>query len=129
MKAFADSVKGAEIHAAEVVPGRTGIDIRRVRRRSGRRPARSPRLLARAGLLGSTTRARGPCSTAERYGVHPRTPIQGGEWFSLEFRTRTAVPEWGNQLVSMFREEDNVIPKSGPLKYNAGPQMELWVIR
>jgi hypothetical protein len=39
------------------------------------------------------------------------------------------VPEWGNQLVSMFREEDNVVSKSGPLRYNAGPQMELWVIR
>ncbi|HEX7777858.1 MAG TPA: M24 family metallopeptidase, partial [Vicinamibacterales bacterium] len=28
VKAFADSVKGAEIHAAEVVPGRTGIEIK-----------------------------------------------------------------------------------------------------
>jgi hypothetical protein len=32
----------------------------------------------------------------------------------------------------MFREEDNVVPpkeKTGPLKYNAGPQMELWLIK
>ena len=55
----------------------------------------------------------------ERYGIHPREKLQGGEWFSVEFRTRTAVPEWGNQLVSMQREEDMVIPqkeKAGPLK-------------
>jgi hypothetical protein len=29
----------------------------------------------------------------------------------------------------MFREEDNVIPKTGALKYNAGPQTELWIIK
>ncbi len=35
----------------------------------------------------------------------------------------------GHQLVSMFREEDLVNPLSGLLKYNAGPQMELWVLK
>ena len=54
VKAFADSVKGAEIHAAEVVPGRTGIEhqdpIGNGREGGGHRPLR---VLARAGLLGA----------------------------------------------------------------------------
>jgi hypothetical protein len=65
----------------------------------------------------------------ERYGAHPRTPLHPGVWFSLEFRTRTAVPEWGGALVNMQREEDMIVPASGPARYLAGPQTELWVIR
>jgi hypothetical protein len=130
VKAFADSVRGAEIHAAEVRPGRTGVEIKT--RSEGEGQAAGLDLLVYSHVQGYWVHDAGTWTVfdwPERYGVHPRTTIQGGEWFSLEFRTRTAVPEWGNQLVSMFREEDNVIPKSGPLQYNAGPQMALWVIR
>ena len=130
VKAFADSVKGAGIHASEVVPGRTGIEIKTRSEAAGK--AAGIDLLVYSHVQGYWVHDAGTWTVfdwPERYGVHPRTPIQGGEWFSLEFRTRTAVSEWGNQLVSMFREEDNVVPKTGPLKYNAGPQMELWVIK
>ena len=80
------------------------------------------------GLAGGVDRRRREPGLGEGRGAHPRSPIQGGEWFSLEFRTRTAVPEWGDQLVSMMREEDMKIPASGALRFLAGPQMELWII-
>jgi hypothetical protein len=130
LKAFADSMKGAELHAAEVVPGRTGIDIKTRSEAAGK--AVGIDLLVYSHVQGYWVHDAGTWTVfdwPERYGAHPRTPIQGGEWFSLEFRTRTAAPEWGGQLVSMMREEDMIIPKSGPLRYTAGPQAELWIVR
>jgi hypothetical protein len=112
------------------VPGRTGTDIKTRSEAAGK--AVGIDLLVYSHVQGYWVHDAGTWTVfdwPERYGVHPRTPVQGGEWFSLEFRTRTAVPEWGNQLVSMSREQDNVIPKSGPLRYNAGPQTELWLIK
>jgi hypothetical protein len=41
----------------------------------------------------------------------------------------TAVPGWGNQLVSMQREEDAITSKTAPLRYLAGPQTELWIVK
>ncbi len=130
VKAFADSVKGAELYAAEVVPGRTGVEIKTRAEAAGKSAGID--LLVYGHVQGYWVHDAGTWTVfdwPERYGAHPRTTIKGGEWFSIEFRTRTAVPEWGNQLVSMQREEDNIIPKSGPIRYLAGPQMELWVIK
>jgi hypothetical protein len=128
--AFADSVKGAELHAAEVVPGRTGIEIKTRSEAAGK--AAGIDLLVYSHVQGYWVHDAGTWTVfdwPERYGAHPRTAIQGGEWFSLEFRTRTAVPEWGGELVSMMREEDMIIPKTGPARFTAGPQTELWIVR
>lgn len=130
VKAFADSVKGAELHVAEVVAGRTGIEMKTRSEAAGK--AAGLDLLVYSHVQGYWVHDAGPWTVfdwPERYGIHPREKLQGGEWFSVEFRTRTAVPEWGSQLVSMQREEDAITSKTAPLRYLVGPQMELWVIR
>jgi len=130
VKAFADSVQAAVLHAAEVQPGRIGIEIKTRSEAAGKSAGID--LLVYSHVQGYWVHDAGTWTVfdwPERYGAHPRTPIQGGEWFSLEFRTRTAVPEWGGQLVSMMREEDMIIPKSGALRYLAGPQTDLWVVK
>jgi hypothetical protein len=130
VRAFADSVKGAELHAAEVVAGRTGIEIKT--RSEAAAKAAGIDLLVYSHVQGYWVHDAGPWTVfdwPERYGVHPREVLRGGEWFSVEFRTRTAVPEWGNQLVSMQREEDAITSKTAPLQYLAGPQRELWIVK
>lgn len=129
-KAFADSVLGADLHAAEIVAGRTGIDIKTRSEAAGQ--AAGIDLLVYSHVQGYWVHDAGPWTVfdwPERYGIHPRAILQGGEWFSVEFRTRTAVPEWNNQLVSMQREEDAITSKTAPLGYLVGPQTELWIIR
>ncbi len=130
LKAFADSQRGAELHAAELIPGRTGIDIKT--RSEAAAQAEGIDLLVYSHVQGYWVHDAGTWTVfdwPERYGAHPRTPLHPGVWFSLEFRTRTAVPEWNNQLVAMQREEDMIIPASGPARYTAGPQTELWIIK
>lgn len=130
LQAFADSQRAADLHAAELVPGRTGIDIKT--RSEAAAKAVGIDLLVYSHVQGYWVHDAGTWTVfdwPERYGAHPRTPLHPGVWFSLEFRTRTAVPEWGGQLVSMQREEDMIVPASGPTRYTAGPQTELWIIR
>jgi hypothetical protein len=130
VKAFADSVKGAELYAAETVAGRTGTAIKTRSEAAGK--AAGIDLLVYGHVQGYWVHDAGPWTVfdwPERYGVHPREVLQGGEWFSIEFRTRTAVPEWGHQLVSMQREEDAITSKTAPVRYLAGPQMELWIVK
>jgi hypothetical protein len=130
LKAFADSARAAELHAAELVPGRTGIDIKT--RSEAAAEAEGIDLLVYSHVQGYWVHDAGTWTVydwPDRYGAHPRTPLHPGVWFSLEFRTRTAVPEWGGGLVSMQREEDMIVPASGPARFTAGPQTELWIIR
>ena len=130
VKAFAESDRAAAIHAAELSPGRTGIDIKT--RSEAAAKAEGIDLLVYSHVQGYWVHDAGTWTVfdwRERYGAHPRTPLHPGVWFSLEFRTRTAVPEWNNQLVAMQREEDMIVPPSGPARYNAGPQAELWIIK
>lgn len=130
VKAFADSQRAAALHTAELVPGRTGIDIKTRSEAAAR--AEGIDLLVYSHVQGYWVHDAGTWTVfdwPERYGAHPRTPLHPGVWFSLEFRTRTPVPEWGNQLVSMQREEDMIVPATGPARYTAGPQTELWIIK
>jgi hypothetical protein len=130
VNAFTDSQRAAAIHAAELVPGRTGIDIKT--RSEATAKAEGIDLLVYSHVQGYWVHDAGTWTVfdwPERYGAHPRTPLHPGVWFSLEFRTRTAVPEWNNQLVSMQREEDMIIPASGAARYTAGPQDHLWIIK
>jgi hypothetical protein len=128
--AFADSVTAADLHAAELLPGRTGIDIKLRSEAAGKKAGLD--LLVYSHVQGYWVHDAGPWMVfdwPERYGSHPRFAFQGGEWFSLEFRTRTMVAEWGDQYVTISREEDMIVPKSGPARYLAGPQMALWVVK
>ena len=65
--------------------------------------------------------ASGTCSASH--------PVRESEFWSIEFSTTTAVPEWGGQKVRMAREEDAYIDAAGQAQYLAGPQLELWLIR
>jgi hypothetical protein len=130
VNAFEDSARAANLHASDLVAGRTGIDIKT--RSEAAAKADGIDLLVYSHVQGYWVHDAGTWTTfdwPERYGRHPQVPVQAGMWFSLEFRTRTAVPEWGGALVSMMREEDMIISEAGPPRYLAGPQTELWVIR
>jgi len=130
LKAFANSARMAEIITDEMKPGRTGIEIRQ---------AAQARLKAEgidgdvySHVQGYWVHDAGMWTNQdwpERYGAHPRTKLLGGEWVSLEFSTTTAVPEWGNQMVRMLREEDIWVKKDGSVEYLSGPQKELWIVR
>ena len=50
-------------------------------------------------------------------------------WHSIELQATTPVPEWGNQPVVMFEEEDAVIDASGTARWVHRRQSELLVIR
>ncbi len=65
----------------------------------------------------------------ERYGQHPREPIRAREIWSIEYSTSLDLPEWGGQRISMQREEDAWVDDDGVVRYFAGPQEELWLIR
>jgi hypothetical protein len=65
----------------------------------------------------------------ERYGQHPREPVRGREIWSIEYSVSLDLPEWDGQRVSMFREEDAWVDDKGVVRYFAGPQEELWLIR
>jgi hypothetical protein len=65
----------------------------------------------------------------ERYGQHPREPIRAREIWSIEYSTSLDLPEWDGQRVSMYREEDAWVDEKGVVRYFAGPQEELWLIR
>ena len=50
-------------------------------------------------------------------------------WHSIELRSTTPVPEWGNQPVTMFEEEDAVIDADGTARWIHRRQSELVVVR
>jgi hypothetical protein len=65
----------------------------------------------------------------ERYGQHPREPVRAREIWSIEYSTSLDLPEWGGQRISMLREEDAWVDEKGVVRYFAGPQEALWLIR
>jgi hypothetical protein len=65
----------------------------------------------------------------ERYGQHPREPIRAREIWSIEYSTSLDLPEWEGQRISMLREEDAWVDERGVVRYFAGPQEDLWLVR
>jgi hypothetical protein len=65
----------------------------------------------------------------ERYGQHPREPVRAREIWSIEYSTSLDLAEWDGQRISMLREEDAWVDDDGVVRYFAGPQEELWLIR
>ena len=129
-RAFARSVRAAEIIVGELRPGRTGIEMKRAA--EARAAAEGIRLLVYSHVQGHWVHDAGVWLVfdwPERYGAHPRFPLRGGEWMSLEFSVREPVPEWDSQEVRILREEDLLVERDGRVSYLSGPQTELWVIR
>lgn len=65
----------------------------------------------------------------ERYGQHPREPVRSREIWSIEYSVSLDLPEWDGQRISMYREEDAWVDEKGAVRFFAGPQEELWLIR
>ncbi len=65
----------------------------------------------------------------ERYGQHPRELVRAREIWSVEYSTSHDLDEWDGQRISMLREEDAWIDDDGDVRYFAGPQEQLWLIR
>jgi hypothetical protein len=65
----------------------------------------------------------------ERYGIFAIKPVGTREFWSIEFRITTPIPEWDGQVVPLPREEDAWIDQQGKITYLTGPQKELWLIR
>ena len=130
VKAFADSVKAAQLICEEIKPGRIGHEMKTA----------AEKKTAAAGLdVNVYSHVQGYWvhdagvwlnpDWPERYGAHPRSKLFGGEWVSLEFSSSTVVPEWGGQRVRMMREEDLHVRKDGSQQFLSGPQNELWIVR
>jgi len=50
-------------------------------------------------------------------------------WHSIELQSTTPVPEWGNQRVVMFEEEDALIAPEGTARWVMRRQTEMWLVR
>jgi hypothetical protein len=50
-------------------------------------------------------------------------------WHSVELAATTAVPEWGNQRVTMYEEEDALIAPDGSARWVLGRQSQLLLVR
>ena len=126
---FGQSVRMAEIIAAELTPGTEG----RVARLRALERAQEEGIGAAvySHVQGNWVHGVGAWAIQdwpERYGIHPREPVRASEFWSVEFSVSGDVEGWGP--ARMAREEDAWInPATGRLEFLVGPQQELWVIR
>lgn len=126
---FAQSVRMAEIIAAELKPGTEG----RVARLRALERAEREGIGASvySHVQGNWVHGVGAWAIQdwpERYGIHPREPVRASEFWSVEFSVSGDVPGWGP--ARMAREEDAWInPSTERLEFLVGPQTELWVIQ
>jgi hypothetical protein len=56
-------------------------------------------------------------------------PVLANTWYSIELEARTAVPEWGGQLVKSSQEEDAVVGADGVARWVLRRQTEFWLVR
>ena len=128
--AFAQSAKVAQIYAEELKPGTLGTEVKanvERRARSGGIDA-----LVYGHTQGNWVHGVGARTVPdwpERYGIFAVKPVKTREFWSIEFRTLAAIPEWDGQLVPIQREEDAWIDDSGEVSFITGPQREFWLIR
>lgn len=129
-EAFRQSALVAQMYAEELKPGISGVEVK------GNIERRAKNADIDALIYGHTqgnwvhgVGARTVYDWPDRYGIFAVKPVKTREFWSIEFRTLTAVPEWGGQLVPMPREEDAWIGDDGTASFITGPQQELWLIR
>ncbi len=128
--AFTRSTRMADILLEEFVLGRTGIAIKTAA--ESRAEDEGIDALVYSHVQGNWVHDAGVWMIhdwPERYGDHPRFQLRAGEWVSLEFSVTVPVPEWGDQPVTIMREEDTLVHGDGRVEYLSGPQSELWVIQ
>jgi hypothetical protein len=128
--AFAQSAEMAEILRQELKAGAIGYEVREKAQERGRAAGIENSVYSH--VQGNWVHCIGAWANPDwpdRYGRHPREPVRKSEFWSIEFGTTTAVPEWDGQKVSMAREEDAYIAEDGQARYLSGPQTELWLIR
>jgi hypothetical protein len=126
---FAQSVRQGELITQTIVPGVLGRDIVTRAEDLGRREGITSRVYPHVqGNWVHGVGAWGSFDWPERYGRHPREPVRLTEFWSIEYNVSGAVPEWGGQTVTMYREEDARVTEDGAVEYLVGPQAELWLI-
>lgn len=127
--AFAQSARVAELYIAELRPGRAGTEVKAaVERRAADEGIDSLVYGHTQGNWVHDVGARTVPDWPERYGIFAVKPVRTREFWSIEFRTRSPVPEWGGQVVPMAREEDAWINDEGEVTWLTGPQTELWLV-
>ena len=128
--AFGQSARVAEIYADELKPGTTGTEVKTNVERRARSEGVDAMIYGHTqGNWVHGVGARTVFDWPDRYGIFARKPVKPREFWSIEFRTLTAIPEWGGQLVLMQREEDAWIDDAGTVSFITGPQQGLWLIR
>jgi hypothetical protein len=126
---FAQSVRQGELITQTIVPGVLGRDIVTRAEDLGRQEGITSRVYPHVqGNWVHGVGAWGSFDWPERYGRHPREPVRLTEFWSIEYNVSGAVPEWGGQTVTMYREEDARVTEDGTVEYLVGPQTELWLI-
>jgi hypothetical protein len=127
---FQQSALVAEIYADELKPGTRGVDVKtEVERRAAESGIDAVIYGHTQGNWVHGVGARTVFDWPDRYGIFAVKPVKTREFWSIEFRTLAAIPEWGGQKVPMQREEDAWIDDDGILSYLSGPQQELWLIK
>jgi hypothetical protein len=127
--AFRQSVRAAELYIEELRPGRAGTEVKEaVEKRAAEEGIDALVYGHTQGNWVHGVGARTVPDWPERYGIFAVKPVKAREFWSIEFRTRSAIPEWEGQVVPMQREEDAWIDEDGNLSYLTGPQMELWLV-
>ena len=129
-EAFRQSAQVAQIYADELKPGVSGTQVKtNVERRAKSEGVDAMIYGHTQGNWVHGVGARTVFDWPDRYGVFAVKPVKTREFWSIEFRTLTAIPEWGGQSVPMPREEDAWIDDDGNVSFITGPQRELWLIR
>jgi hypothetical protein len=128
--AFDRSAIVAQIYAEELKPGTMGTAVKEnVERRANSEGIDALVYGHTQGNWVHGVGARTVFNWPDRYGIFAEKPVKSREFWSIEFRTISAVPEWDGQLVPMAREEDAWIDLNGKAHFITGPQQELWLIR
>jgi len=128
-EAFRQSAQVAQIYADELTPGTSGTDVKsNVERRAGNEGIDALVYGHTQGNWVHGAGARTVYDWPDRYGIFAVKPVRIREFWSIEFRTLHAIPEWDGQKVPMAREEDAWIDDDGDAHFLTGPQQELWLI-
>ena len=128
--AFNQSARVAQIYAEELVPETAGTRVKEnVERRAADENIDALIYGHTQGNWVHGVGARTVYDWPDRYGIFARKPVRMREFWSIEFRTLSEIPEWDGQAVPMAREEDAWIDDSGKTHFITGPQQQLWLIR
>lgn len=128
--AFGQSAIVAQIYAEELKPGTMGTVVKsNVERRANVEGIDALVYGHTQGNWVHGVGARTVFNWPDRYGIFAEKPVKACEFWSIEFRTISAIPEWDGQLVPMAREEDAWIDFDGNVHFITGPQQGLWLIR